>query len=112
MLEAPAAKEAAVGVLRDRMMQDLELAGYAERTKRAYLDCIRAFVKFARRSPAEMGSEEVRRWVEHLGLSGVGAGRMHQHIAALRFFYTKTVYRPDAVSFYRTRSFQTGYPWC
>ncbi len=41
----------------------------------------------------------VRRWMDHLGKSGVGPQRLHQHIAALRFFYRKTVFRPDAVSF-------------
>ena len=38
--------------LRQKMMQDLELAGYADKTRRTYIECIRMFAKFHRRSDA------------------------------------------------------------
>jgi site-specific recombinase XerD len=86
--------------LRQKMMQDLELAGYADKTRRTYIECIRMFAKFQRRSPAELGAEEVRAWARHLTTkAGIGPQRIRQHFAALRFLYTKTLFKPEAVSF-------------
>ena len=85
--------------LRDRMMQDLTLGGYADGTKQTYVDCIRMFAKFHGRSPDELGAEDVRRWAEHLTTKGISAQRIGQHFAALKFLYRKTLYKPEAVSF-------------
>jgi site-specific recombinase XerD len=65
---------------------------------------IAALTRFAGRSPAELEQEDIRRWVGHLAQSGISQQRLNQHSAALRFFYTKTVYRPEVVSFVSSRS--------
>lgn len=89
-----------MGELRDRMMQDLELAGFQPKTRRIYLNAIRDFAAFQRRSPAELGADEARAWVAQLTKhSGVGPQRIRQHMAALKFLYTKTLYKPEVVSF-------------
>ena len=85
---------------RERMMQDLELAGYAEATRTSYLSSIGDFAKFHWRSPEEMGQEEIRGWVEHLTkCTGLSASRRNGHFAALRFYYGKTLGKPEVVSF-------------
>ena len=66
---APQTKEATINT-RKRMMQDLELTGYADCTKSKYLSAAGDFVKFHWRRPSEMGQEEVRAWVEHLTRAG------------------------------------------
>lgn len=88
-----------MGQLRDRMMHDLELAGYAPGTRRMYLRSIRDLAKHHRRSPAELSSDEVRAWVDHVRGTGVSPQRIRGHLAALKFLYTKTLYRPEMVSF-------------
>jgi len=88
-----------MGQLRNRMMHDLELAGYVPKTRLIYLNSIRDFAKHFRRSPAEMGADEVRAWVDHIRGSGVSPQRIRQHMAALKFLYTKTLYKPQTVSF-------------
>lgn len=89
-----------MGELRDRMMQDLELAGFQQKTRLIYLNAIRDFAVFQRRSPAELGADDARAWVAHLTKrGGVGPQRIRQHMAALKFLYTKTLYRPEVVSF-------------
>lgn len=89
-----------MGQLRDRMMHDLELAGYAPMTRLIYLNSIRDFAKFFWRAPSELGAEEVRAWVGHLTkAAGLGPQRVRQHLAALKFLYTKTLWKPEAVSF-------------
>jgi len=89
-----------MGQLRDRMMHDLELAGYVPKTRLIYLNAIRDFAKHFRRSPAEMGADDVRAWVGRLTKEmGIGPQRIRQHLAALKFLYTKTLWKPEAVSF-------------
>ena len=91
-----------MGQLRDRMMTDLELAGYVPTTRDTYVNAIRDFAAFFKRSPAELGADEVRAWIKHLTKeTGIGPERIRQHMAALKFLYTKTLWRPDAVSFLR-----------
>jgi site-specific recombinase XerD len=86
--------------LREQMMQDLELGGYAPGTVQAYLGCIRAFVRFHRRSPAQLGPDQVRAWLRHLkDERKLGVSRLRQHLAALKFLYNKTLGRPQVVSF-------------
>lgn len=87
--------------LRNQMMQDLDLGGYARRTKQTYLASIRQFAKFHGRSPADLGQPEVRQWVEHLRKRKprLGMQRLRQHFAALRFLYGKTLARPAVTSF-------------
>ena len=85
--------------LRKQMMQDLELGGYSERTKRTYIDCIRMFAEFHRRSPAEVDQAEIRAWVQHLVELKQSPQRLRQHFAALRFLYGKTLGKPALVSF-------------
>jgi site-specific recombinase XerD len=92
-------KEDFMTKLREQMMQDLDLAGYVERTKRLYVNAIRNLAEFFRRSPDQLGQTEVRQWVEHLRKSGIGTQRLRQHFAALRFLYTKTLGRPEVTSF-------------
>jgi integrase/recombinase XerD len=89
-----------MGQLRDRMVHDLELAGYMPKTRRIYLNAIRDFAKHFRRSPAELGADDVRAWLARLAQEGsISSQRIRQHMAALKFLYTKTLWKPEAVSF-------------
>jgi site-specific recombinase XerD len=82
------------------MMHDLELAGHVPRTRLIYLNAIRDFAVHFGRSPAELGADEVRAWVGWLmEKAEIGPGRIRQHMAALKFLYTKTLWKPEAVSF-------------
>lgn len=91
--------------VRDRMMQDLELAGYAECTRQSYLSSVGELAKFHWRAPEELTHDDVRAWVEHLNkATGLSRSRLKQHFAALRFFYGKTVGKPELVSFLSFRS--------
>ncbi|HEX7672187.1 MAG TPA: site-specific integrase [Polyangiaceae bacterium] len=85
--------------LRNQMMQDLDLGGYAPKTKETYIASIRDFAKFHGRSPAELGQPEVRKWVEELRRRKLSTQRLRQHYAALRFVYSKTLGRPEVTAF-------------
>jgi site-specific recombinase XerD len=85
--------------LYDKMAQDLELAGYASRTRQAYLASIRDFEKFRGRSPADVNQDDVREWVRHLMDMRRSPQRLRQHFAAIKFLFTKTLGRPAMTTF-------------
>lgn len=87
-----------MGQLRERMKRDLELAEYAQKTQRVYLYSICDLVAFCGQPPTELSPDQIRTWVEAL-MRGVSPQRVRQHIAALRFLYMKTLYKPEMVSF-------------
>lgn len=85
-------------MLKTRMMQDLKLAGHAPKTQKTYVECVSLFAQFCW-SPEQADQTVVREWVEKLQGSKVGAQRLRQHFAALKFLYSKTLARPEQVAF-------------
>lgn len=89
-----------MGQLRDRMVHDLELAGYVLTTRLTYLSSIRDFAAHHRRSPDVLGPDDVRAWIDVLTKERkIGPQRVRQHMAALKFLYTRTLWKPENVSF-------------
>jgi site-specific recombinase XerD len=88
-----------MGIIGDQMRQDLALAGYSASTQRMYWSDARALVRRFRKPPTEIGRVELRQYVEELLASGVGASRIKQHFAALKFLFEKTLGQPELVSF-------------
>ena len=87
-----------MGKLRDRMVQDLKLAGYSPVTARVYLQWITAFTRHFMRSPDEMGEEEIRSYLLHLlDERKLSHSSYRQAYAALKFLYTTTLKRPFEV---------------
>jgi len=87
-----------MGKIRDRMQQDLAMAGYAPGTQKQYLGAAVRFVKRFRLSPEQMGQEHLRAHVAELGASGIGASALKVQIAGLKFLYEKTLGRPTEVA--------------
>lgn len=86
--------------LRKQMIEDMRLAGHAERTQAHYLSSIRAMAKYFDRSPDELSRSELRQYVTYLREERCqSASRLRGHLAAIKFLYTKTLGRPDDVSF-------------
>jgi integrase/recombinase XerD len=81
--------------LRQRMLEDLQLAGYAPRTVKHYIDTVRVLAKYYGRSPDLLTEEEIRRFflhlIEELKLS---RGSIKVYLSGIRFFYGTTLKRP------------------
>lgn len=87
-----------MGQLRDRMEADLVLAGYSPSTQRNYLLYARQYAKHFRRSPAELGEEEIRQFLLHLiEKKQRSHSTYRQARASLIFLYTVTLKRPAEV---------------
>lgn len=88
-----------MGTMRDKMKADLELRGFAESTKKEYLQRARNFVAYHRRSPAEMGEREVREFLLHLINRKKASPATHaMYLAAIKFLYSTTLRRPEVVA--------------
>lgn len=83
--------------LRDRMAEDLRLAGYSRRTQELYLHLAKNFAGFFMRSPLELGEAEIRTFLLHLLDRQLSHNTYRQYHASLKFLYTVTLRRSFAV---------------
>jgi len=80
--------------LRARMIEDLKLAGYAERTQKAYVAVVRQLAAHYRKSPDRIGEGELRRYLVHLrDVRKLASGSLTVALCGIRFFYEKTLQR-------------------
>jgi integrase/recombinase XerD len=81
--------------LRRRMESELRLRGYSERTVDAYIAAVRKFAEFHGRSPALLGSEDIRAYLVHMTEhEKLAPPTIIQAICAIRFIYLHVLHRP------------------
>jgi site-specific recombinase XerD len=81
--------------LRQRMIEDMGIRGFSAKTQHDYLRIVSRFAVFLARSPDTATAEDVRRFQVEQREAGTPAPAMNSHVAALRFFFTTTLDRPD-----------------
>ncbi len=81
--------------LRQRMIEDMTLRGFQDKTQRGYIRIVSAFAEFLGRSPETATPEDVRAYQLHLSQKGLPTPATNARIAALRFLFTMTLDRPD-----------------
>ncbi len=87
-----------MGKLHDQMREDLLLKAYSPHTQNAYLRCARHFASHYMRSPQEMGEKEIRGFLLHLIRNRKASpATQDMYVNALKFLYTVTLKRPEAV---------------
>jgi integrase/recombinase XerD len=83
-----------VTALIQRMREELVRRNYAETTMRSYLQTIEDFRRYVGKRLDQLGPHDIRRYQVHLlEERKLGVGTVANHIAALRFFYVKTLKR-------------------
>src|SRR6202795_1871417 len=85
----------AISPMRARMIEDMSVYGFNERTRGHYVRHVRAFAAFIRRSSDTATAEDVRLFQLHQTRSGVQPPSINGAVSALRFFFTVTLDRPD-----------------
>lgn len=79
---------------RDRMLDDLRLAGLSESTRKHYVRCVANLVKRCDLPPARITEEDVRRFFLYLiEIKQAPDGTFRPHFHAIKFFFTKTLGR-------------------
>ena len=84
-----------VSALRARMIEDMIVRGFTEKTRNDYIRHVRAFAAFIGRSPDTATAEDLRRFQLHQRQSGMQPPSINSAVSALRFFFTVTLDRPD-----------------
>ena len=79
--------------LRKRMIDDMELAGLAKSTQRAYVDAALGLAKHYGRSPGGLSEEEVRAYLLHLREKGVARGTFKTAHYGIQFLCRHTLGR-------------------
>ncbi|MGX5806346.1 tyrosine-type recombinase/integrase, partial [Bradyrhizobium sp. Arg314] len=81
--------------LRRRMIEDMTVRNLSPATQRSYIHHVAKFSRFFKRSPDQLGYEEVRTYQLHLVSRRVTWGALNQAVCALRFFFGVTLGRTD-----------------
>ena len=80
--------------LRDRMIHDMQLHGYGERTQEAYARAVRQLQEFYSLSPDHIDEEQLREYFLHRkNTSKWSAATMRIAYSGIRFFFTHTLKR-------------------
>lgn len=84
--------------LRQRMLDDLRVRNYAAKTQTTYIQRVAHFAAYFKRSPEQLGTEEIRTYLVHLAdTKRVSWSSFNQSVCALRFLYRVTLGRDDMV---------------
>jgi site-specific recombinase XerD len=84
-----------ISALQVRMIEDMSVRGFSEKTRSDYIRNVRALAAFIGRSPDTATAEDLRRFQLHQTQTGVQPPSINSSVAALRFFFTVTLNRPD-----------------
>ena len=77
------------------MIEDMTVRGFTEKTRQDYVRHVQAFAAFLGRRPDTATAEDLRRFQLYQTESGVQPPSINSAVAALRFFFTVTLDRPN-----------------
>jgi integrase/recombinase XerD len=89
--------EKPISPLRQRLIDDMTARRYSEKVRKAYVRHVRSFAAFLGRSPDTATSDDLRRFQLHMAQQQISPWSINAAIAALRFFFTVTLERPNLV---------------
>jgi site-specific recombinase XerD len=80
--------------LRKMMLEELQRRNYSENTIRCYIRTVEDFARRFKCPPDRLGPQHIRQYqAELFQKRKLSSGTVVIHLAALRFFYTKTLRR-------------------
>jgi integrase/recombinase XerD len=85
----------AASPLRQRLIDDMTMRRFSRETQRNYIRDVGRFATWLGRSPHTAMAEDLRRFQIEQQETGVPVPTMDSIVAALRFFFTHTLDRPD-----------------
>jgi len=89
--------EECISPLRQRMIEDMSLRHFGEKTQKDYIRAIKNLTIFLGRSPDTATAEDLRLFQLHLTESRVRPPTINFTVTALRFLFTVTLDRADAI---------------
>ena len=84
--------------LREMMLEELDRRNYAQGTTRCYLRTVADFARYFHRPPDQLGPEHIRQYQAYLFRQRkLSPNSVIQRLAALRFFFIRTLRKPWSV---------------
>jgi integrase/recombinase XerD len=84
-----------ISPLRRRMIEDMTVRKFVEKTQNDYIRHVKGLTIFVGRSPDTATAEDLRRYQLHLTENGVRPPSVNSAVSALRFFFSVTLDRPE-----------------
>ena len=88
----------AISPLRQRMIDDMRMRKFSDRTQLDYVRAVRNFTKYLKRSPDTAKVEDLRNYQLHLVDHGISPASLNSAISGLKFFFNVTLDRGDLVA--------------
>jgi integrase/recombinase XerD len=81
-----------MGILRDRMIEEMKLRNFSPATQKSYLYAVTRLARYYRRPPDQLDKEQIRSYLLHLTVERkLSPNTMTGQISGLRFFYNETL---------------------
>jgi integrase/recombinase XerD len=87
-----------ISPLRQRMMEDMRMRKFGEKTQSQYLRAVRQFAKYLGRAPDTASVEELRNYQLYLVDNGTSPASLNSAICGLKFFFSITLDRPEVMA--------------
>jgi site-specific recombinase XerD len=87
-----------ISPLRQRMIDDMRMRKFGEKTQLDYLRAVRNFTKYLGRSPDTAAVEDLRNYQLHLVDHGISPASLNSAISGLKFFFTVTLDREEVMA--------------
>lgn len=87
-----------ISPLRQRMLDDMRMRKFGEKTQLDYVRAVRNFTKYLERSPDTASVEDLRNYQLHLVDRGTSPASLNSAISGLKFFFNVTLDRPDVMA--------------
>lgn len=88
----------AVSPLRQRMLDDMRMRKFGDKTQSDYQRAVRNFAKYLGRSPDTATVEDLRRYQLHLVDNGISPASLNATISGLKFFFDVTLDRGQVMA--------------
>jgi integrase len=84
--------------LRQKMIEDMQLHGFAERTQKSYMQVVRQLAEYYGKPPDQINEEELRQYFLYLkNVKKVSRSTITLALCGIKFFYERTLQRQWAV---------------
>lgn len=87
-----------ISPLRQRMLDDMRMRKFGDKTQLDYVRAVRNFTKYLGRSPDTASVEDLRNYQLHLVDIGTSPASLNSSISGLKFFFSVTLDRPGVMA--------------
>ncbi|TMQ74390.1 tyrosine-type recombinase/integrase [Candidatus Accumulibacter phosphatis] len=87
-----------ISPLRQRMIEDMRMRKFGEKTQLDYVRAVRKFAQYLGRSPDTASIEDLRNYQLHLVDKGTSPASLNAAISGLKFFFNTTLDQPERVA--------------